>query len=461
MRAGTLMPISGAVSRTVAMTTAEFVDRRFELAARWPSWVSGRPDESPVMAWIALGGLIVAIAVVVGCGARTGILIPSSTRPEPGWLAGPIGKLGPNIGLPGVIASFTVMCVCYAIVVLRGQRLPAAAVLGAIFVALLLVGIGPPLMSTDVFSYGAYGQMGTVYHLNPYLTAPRAAPLDPWYKLVDWRWAGTPTVYGPAFTALSYMIAGLGVAGALLVYRWIAVIAAVCVVAATYRAAPALRRDATRAVALVGLNPVLLVYGVGGDHNDLLMLALLVGSILLLTARRPAGGGWLACVAIAVKVTGAVLLPFALAARGQTARRGVVVGALAACAALLAVSTVEFGLAPLHLIHTLAHVQGSDSRQSIPGIIGYGLGVDRLPQFVLTALEVVCVAAVVALLAAVRAERLHWLTAAGWAVVALLVTCTFLQPWYVVWLLPFAALSPSRGLRWTALVLTAIGLTSL
>jgi alpha-1,6-mannosyltransferase len=389
------------------------------------------------------------------------VLAPSSTRPEPSWLAGPIGAIGPNIGLAGVIASFSVMCVCYGVVVVRGEQLPPQAVLGAIVLALVLVGIGPPLMSTDVFSYGAYGQMGTAYHLNPYLAAPRAAPLDPWYKLVDWRWSRTPTVYGPAFTALSYVIAGLGVGAALLVYRWIAVIAALCVVAATYRAAPALRREATPAVALVGLNPVLLIYGVGGDHNDLLMLALLVGSILLLTARRPAGGGWLACAAIAVKVTGAVLLPFALAAHGRTARRGVMVGVLGASVALLTVSVAVFGLAPLHLIGTLAQVQSSDSRQSIPGVIALGLGVGHLPRVVLTALEAGCVAAVLGLLVAVRAERLHWLTAAGWAVVALLVTCTFLQPWYVGWLLPFAALSPGRSLRWSALALTAIGLTSL
>ncbi len=40
-----------------------------------------------------------------------------------------------------------------------------------------------------------------------------------------------------------------------------------------------------------------------------------------------------------------------------------------------------------------------------------------------------------------------WLTCAGWATLALLLTMTFLMPWYIVWLLPLAALGESGGLR--------------
>jgi hypothetical protein len=47
------------------------------------------------------------------------------------------------------------------------------------------------------------------------------------------------------------------------------------------------------------------------------------------------------------------------------------------------------------------------------------------------------------------------ITASGWAGVALLVTLSWVLPWYVLWVLPLAALSPSRRLRNTALVLGA------
>ena len=40
---------------------------------------------------------------------------------------------------------------------------------------------------------------------------------------------------------------------------------------------------------------------------------------------------------------------------------------------------------------------------------------------------------------------MDWLAAAGWATVAMLLAVTWLMPWYVVWLLPFAALAGSRA----------------
>jgi uncharacterized membrane protein len=239
------------------------------------------------------------------------------------------------------------------------------------------------------------------------------------------------------------------------------VIAAVCVVAATWKAAPALRRDATRAVALVGLNPVLLVYGVGGDHNDLIMVALLVGSILLLISQRATSSGWLAVTAVAVKLTGAVLLPFALVANAQRSRRRLLLGIASGSLLLVVLSVGLFGLAPLRLVGTLEHVQGGDPRQSIPGIIVYLLGLGAISSTLMTALQAMALITGAGLVWAVWAERLDWLTAAGWAVGLLLATCSLLQPWYVVWLLPFAALTPSPYLRWTCFAMTAIGITSL
>ena len=75
--------------------------------------------------------------------------------------------------------------------------------------------------------------------------------------------------------------------------------------------------DPVKAVALVGLNPLLVIYGVGGGHNDLLMLAG-DGGRRLRDARRTASGS-----AVGSRVLGrrrqadrGLLLPFALAAGG-------------------------------------------------------------------------------------------------------------------------------------------------
>jgi hypothetical protein len=49
---------------------------------------------------------------------------------------------------------------------------------------------------------------------------------------------------------------------------------------------------------------------------------------------------------------------------------------------------------------------------------------------------------------------MDWLAAAGWATVAMLLAVTWLMPWYVVWLLPFAALAGSRRLQGATVALT-------
>ena len=40
----------------------------------------------------------------------------------------------------------------------------------------------------------------------------------------------------------------------------------------------------------------------------------------------------------------------------------------------------------------------------------------------------------------------------GWTTLALLLTLTWVMPWYIAWLLPFAALSPQSRLRAATLV---------
>jgi hypothetical protein len=64
-------------------------------------------------------------------------------------------------------------------------------------------------------------------------------------------------------------------------------------------------------------------------------------------------------------------------------------------------------------------------------------------------------AALCALAALVWAWRgKDWVTAAGWAFLALIASIASLAPWYLVWVLPFAALSRSRALTVVALAAT-------
>ena len=181
--------------------------------------------------------------------------------------------------------------------------------------------LAPPLISTDVFSYQAYARMGASYGANPYLSGPHAIALDPVFPYIGAKWSYIPSVYGPVFTLLSYLLAPLSIAASVGVYKTLAAVASLGIVALVWNGARVRGSDPRRAAALVGLNPLLVIYGVGGGHNDLLMLLAAVGGIY-----RPAdrgASGWAAgspCSPSASSSPPASLLPFAIAAGGPAAR---------------------------------------------------------------------------------------------------------------------------------------------
>ena len=132
----------------------------------------------------------------------------------------------------------------------------------------------------------------------------------------------SPSVYGPAFTVFSYLLAPLAVGASVLVYKSIAAVSSLGIVALVFNAARLRGVNPVRAAALVGLNPLLVLYGVGGGHNDLLMLLAMVAAVYAILRSRERLGGGLAVLAIGIKLTAGILLPFAIAAGGPLRRRG-------------------------------------------------------------------------------------------------------------------------------------------
>ena len=87
--------------------------------------------------------------------------------------------------------------------------------------------------------------------------------------------------------------------------------------------------------------------------------------------------------------------------------------------------------------------------ESVPNLIGLAIGAGGESDALRKLLAACWLLAVLAGAAAGwpgRAAR-DAITAAGWASVALLVTLSWVLPWYVLWVLPLAALSSSRRLR--------------
>jgi hypothetical protein len=417
-------------------------------------------------AWAGLAGLLIAALLITLSAAHTQLLLPQSLRRSLGGLAGAFGHVGLDIGLPGLIATMVLMFLSYAVALRAARYLSRRAVLLSIAALNGLVLVAPPLLSTDLFSYIAYGRLGGTYGINPYLYGPNVISFDPLYHLVGLQWQHTPTAYGPLFTALSYPLAGLNIATSVFAYKGIAALSLLAVVVLVWHAAQLRGIDPIKAVALVGLNPVIVIYGVGGGHNDMLMLALLVAGIYVLLRQREGTGGAMIIAATAIKLTAGMLLPFAIAASAgrrvaTSGRARIVAGAAIAAAAFGILGLVMFGSGTLHLLGTLSTIQGEGGIHSIPGFILNALGLTDLDPLVGSLLRVGYAIWLVWLMWRVWIGELDWITAAGWATVGLLISAGLLMPWYIAWLIPLAALSSDRRLWFTAIALTSLGLTSL
>ncbi len=405
---------------------------------------------------ILLGSLLM---VVVAADRPT--FPPTHAHFFPNWLAGPLGGLWPGFPRGGeafkwvFTVSLVVMYVAYLVGLRYAPKVRARWVVAAVVAVHAIVFLSPPLALTDIFNYVNYARMEVVHHLNPYTTIPIYEPHnDPAFDLSNWHHLLSP--YGPLFTLITFAVVPLGVAASFWAFKTILMAASLGTVLLVWKCARLLDLDPLKAIVFVGLNPVVLVWGLGGDHNDFIMMFLvMLGFYLLLRGRDAgrslgfdAGAGAAFVAALAVKASAGILLPVVLAGLLRTPRRlaQVVAGMAGAGIVLAAVSVMAFGL---HL-PDLSTQGRLVSAQSPSNLLGLALGKGGATESLLHLLSGVLFLWLV--LACVMAWRKEdSLTAAGWASVGLFVTLSWVLPWYVLWVLPLAALSRSRALRTTAL----------
>jgi hypothetical protein len=444
---------------------------------------------------ISLSAIVALSLFVVMLAANRPSLLSPTTHSNfyPHWMAGPLGGSWPGLTGNGTTLKYlftgalAAMYIAYLTVLRSSKRLPARWILGGILAVHVVFILSPPLALTDLFNYVNYGRMEVVHHLNPYTSIPILEPHDdPSYALSNWHQLLSP--YGPLFTMITFAVVPLGVAGSFWALKVILALASLGTLALVWRCARLLGRDPVKALALVGLNPIVLVWGLGGDHNDFLMVfCIMLGFYLLLLARSrrqgksadveggvrhllfpPSalliGAGAAFIVAVAIKASAGVLIPVVLAGLLRE-RRGlvqVVLGMILAGVVVGALSLLAFGL---H-IPDLSTQSRLVTSESVPNLIGLAIGVGGENETLHHLLTVVLVASVLSCCwwawrgsrpgrAAASLEQSpdRTIAASGWASVALLVTLSWVLPWYVLWVLPMAALAGSRRLQRTALVL--------
>ena len=399
------------------------------------------------LATAVLAGLVLVVIVAAGRSP----FVPPSKGGFAGWMVGPFRGLAPALPAEGVALgiAFTtltgIMLAAYAVVLACGDRVPRRPAIASLAALNAIFLLGPPLTLTDVFNYLNYANLGAAHAINPYAAAPAEVPVDPAYQMATWH--NLPSPYGPLFTLGTYPLAAMPLPLAYWTLKLATAAASLGCLALVWRIAPRVGRAPLPAVLALGLNPLVLVYGLGGVHNDFFVaLALLAGIGALTASRAAAGGAWLVAAA-AVKPSAGLVLPFAWL--GSRRRGQLVTGAGAAAAALVAVSLAAFGwhapgletqsslvtpFSPLNLLGVAAGQGGATIPIRVAGQLALAVGLVWL---------------------AVRTARgTPWLQTAGWAMLVLLVSLPWAMPWYVLWVLPAAVLSSSRRLHRATLALT-------
>ncbi len=340
-------------------------------------------------------------------------------------------------------------------------RLGRGVVWGTIALAVAGFAVAPVLLSHDVYSYLDYARLGVVHGLDPYVHPPSAAPADPAYAQVTWTEA--TSAYGPLFTLFTYPLAWLPVGVAVAALKAVAALSVLALAAVVSRLAAWRGADPLRAAAFVALNPLVLVHIVGGAHNDGLTMLLALLAVAAIISARELSGGLALTAAIATKASTLLLAPFALVTSRPTGLKAdhlsafrpvgrLLAGGALAVGGIVAVAYTAFGWDWLNAFGLAGENQGRTSHMSVPITLARLTGLD--PDAARIAALVLYAAFVAYLLA--RTWRGHdWVEASAWAALGLLLATSWLLPWYLIWLLPLAAISRNRSLQLLTLGLTA------
>ena len=429
---------------------------------------------------LALGASVLSFLFVATVASTPGSpftpVLPAGDEP-----GGPFRWLAELVGLDGVhgsalvaigVAAVAAAAAAFAFVLWRSWKgeIPARTVLWLAVAYHLTLLFLPLLFSRDVYSYAYYGRIAAEYHANPYVATPADYPSDALAAFVGPKWVDTPAVYGPLWTQVSALVARIvdDVAGFIVVFRTIAIAASLATIAVVAGLVRRVRPEREAfAIAILGLNPVVLFQSVASGHNDLLVALSVATAAAFVFARRERSATAALALGALVKATAAVPLLLLVIAATAARPRGERVRALAAHVAIAgglwlvaaipflnvrdpSLGTVELAghegwLAPSRFFRRLFDAFSGDTLGFVPRI--------AFPLLLAGALFLIARE----LVRRTPASAPLRAGAMGWGLVCLMLLGPVLLPWYVTWALPLAWLLP-RTPR-LVLIATSLALT--
>ncbi|BBY60476.1 alpha-(1-_6)-mannopyranosyltransferase A [Mycolicibacterium sarraceniae] len=324
-----------------------------------------------------------------------------------------------------------------------------------------------PLFSRDTYSYLAQGAL-LRDGLDPYAVGPvenQNSLLDN----VSPIWTTTTAPYGPAFILVARFVTSVVgdhvVAGTMLL-RLCMLPGLAMLIWAAPRVARHIGANGAVALWICVLNPLVIIHLMGGVHNEMLMVGLMMAGIALTFARHHAAGAMLIAIAVAVKATAVLALPFMVwvwmrhlqESRKLGAIRAFVTASAASVAIFVAVFVVLSWVAGVGLgwLTALAGSVKIINWLTVPTAIANltnVVGSVFLPVNFYAVLEVTRIAGIVII--AVSLPLLWWrfrhddraaLTGIAWAMLMVVLFVPAALPWYYTWpLAVIAALAQSRA----------------
>lgn len=168
-----------------------------------------------------------------------------------------------------------------------------------------------PLFSRDAYSYLAQGAL-LRDGFDPYAVGPIENP-NPLLDDVSSVWTTTPAPYGPAFILIAKfvtLIAGDNVVSGTILLRLCMLPGLALLIWAAPRVARHVGANGAVALWICVPNPLVVVHLMGGVHNEMLMIGLMMAGIALTFSRHHISGAALIAVAVAIKATAMLALPF-------------------------------------------------------------------------------------------------------------------------------------------------------
>lgn len=261
-------------------------------------------------AWLGLAGATVIALGGLGAGS-TLLHDPGLESARLSWM-----RFGHGLVVSSVLLWIGVALMLYAWLWLgrelcAGRRISEYTMVATTGFWLTPLLLSVPLFSRDTYSYLAQGAL-LRDGFDPYLVGPIENP-NTLLDNVSSIWTTTTAPYGPAFILVAkfvtVVVGDQAVAGTMLL-RLCMLPGLALLIWAAPRVARHVGADGAVALWICVLNPLVIVHLMGGVHNEMLMVGLMMAGIASMFATRHIAGAALIAVAVAVKATAVLALPF-------------------------------------------------------------------------------------------------------------------------------------------------------